>query len=347
VSNNKCFVMMPFNDHFQSYYERVFSPAIQNVGLSPIKVDEVYTPTQISDDIFELIQNATIILADVTTKNPNVNYELGIAHALDKKTVIITQDRSDIPFDYQHLRHILYDTKFAGWEEKLREQIESSILSVLRMNTPTTSITGKELNDLFSFLENTALDASYEISKTFNIKSDLSGNCQVRQSWTIKAKSDVTHLIHGVICDEPGTIKLHNVYDKTNGTTLNTLISLGNEKRARYIIFLSKLLKSGESISFDLDFSADGYLAHLFSERKRITIFQKVNTRRNVFYKFRKDTYEFPATDFTRNLLVKCDGSTSEEDIEIKEVNGKIIVNVDLFWSEPYSGGYSYDIYSV
>ena len=338
-----CFIMMPFNDRFQSYYDKIFSPVVTDVGLNPVKVDEIYTPTQISVDIFQLIQSASIILADVTGKNPNVNYELGIAHALGKKTIIITQGDDDVPFDYRHLRYIVYDTRYAGWEDKLAERIKVSIQATLLMNSPTTFIAGDNLKHLFSFLENTALDVSYEISKTTIIESDLQGNCQVEQKWTVKARSDITHIIHGVVGDEPGSIKLLRSYDKTNGVDLNTLTSIGDEKRVRYIIFLSKMLQQGETLQFDLSYSAEKYLDHLFSKGS-ITMFQRPNSRRGVYYNYRRDVYIFPESNLTKTLSVKPNGSGAREDVTVEEKEGIVSVSVELDWPEPYSGIYSYEI---
>lgn len=343
MSTYYCFVMMPFNAQFQSYYELIFSPAVSAVGFQPLKVDEIYTPTQISQDIYDLIESSSIVLADVTGKNPNVNYELGIAHALGKQAVIITQTSDDVPFDYRHLRYILYDTKFAGWEDKLRTQIEASVRSTLSMNTPTTSISGAELRKLVDFLENTALEFSYDITKISEFISDERGNCTAKQKWTIKARSDITHFIYGIVGDVPGSIRLHQVYDKTNGAELNTIVSVGEENRARYIIFLSKMLKANETLSVDFDFSADGYLANLFDNGEE-TMFQRSNSRRGVFYKYRKDVYVLPANDFTRSLSVRFNGSIQQENYSVEEKDGTIRISIELDWEQPSSDAYSYVI---
>ena len=74
-------------------------------------------------DIWRAIGAAQFIIADVTGRNPNVFYELGIAHTLGKDVILITQDSGDIPFDLTHLRHIQYDYTPRGmksFEEKLR-----------------------------------------------------------------------------------------------------------------------------------------------------------------------------------------------------------------------------------
>lgn len=64
----------------------------------------------ILQDIVIGIGNADVIIADVTGLNPNVFYELGLCHALDKKVILITQDISELPFDIRSYRVDEYTT---------------------------------------------------------------------------------------------------------------------------------------------------------------------------------------------------------------------------------------------
>jgi hypothetical protein len=126
-----CFVISPFGDGFDEYYEKIYRPAIEKTGLQAIRADEVYGTGAVIDDIFKQIRSATLVLCDVTGRNPNVNYELGVAHALAKPAVILTQSVSDVPFDYKHLRVIAYDVKRVEWAKHLEDAINKTILSVL------------------------------------------------------------------------------------------------------------------------------------------------------------------------------------------------------------------------
>lgn len=103
-----CFVIIPFRKPFNDLYDRVIAPIVCSSGFTPIRGDRIYSTGPIVDDIFKAIVNSTAVVADATGKNPNVNYELGIAHTLNKPTIIIAQSRSDIPFDYRHIRSYLY-----------------------------------------------------------------------------------------------------------------------------------------------------------------------------------------------------------------------------------------------
>ena len=79
-------------------------------------------------DIWSAIKAAKIIIADCTGRNPNVFYEIGLAHAIGKKVVLITQSMDDIPFDLRQLRTIVYEYSPRGmksFEDTLKRTIES------------------------------------------------------------------------------------------------------------------------------------------------------------------------------------------------------------------------------
>ena len=73
-----------------------------------MRVDEQIYQENMLSRIYNQISKADLIVADVTGKNPNVFYEVGYAHALGKKTILMTQDTDDIPFDLKHYPHIVY-----------------------------------------------------------------------------------------------------------------------------------------------------------------------------------------------------------------------------------------------
>ncbi len=131
VDPNLVFVLMPFKPPFDSYYEEIIKPAAKSAGLETRKADEIYSTGPIIQDIWKQIWVATVVVADVTERNPNVNYELGICHTLGVPTVIITQSFDDVPFDYRHRRCIRYDTKEVDWQRKLKKSITATLKQVL------------------------------------------------------------------------------------------------------------------------------------------------------------------------------------------------------------------------
>lgn len=134
---NSCFVVMPFGGQFDEIYDQIYKPAIQEVGLEPLRADEIYDNQSIIQDIKHSIQNATLILAEVTGRNPTVNYELGIAHGLGKEVIIVTSNRDDIPSDYRHLRYLHYNSSGIRWDSKLSSELIMTLKTVLeRLHIP-------------------------------------------------------------------------------------------------------------------------------------------------------------------------------------------------------------------
>jgi hypothetical protein len=78
-----CFVMQPFASPHGEYYEKIFKPAIEKTGLKPVRADaDIFGTGKIIDQIWRGINAATVLVAELTTRNANVLYELGLAHAL-------------------------------------------------------------------------------------------------------------------------------------------------------------------------------------------------------------------------------------------------------------------------
>jgi hypothetical protein len=109
VDDKLCFILMPFRDPFNGYYDHIIKPSVMSVSMNSVRADEVFSIGVIIRDIWELIWRARIVVADVTKRNPNVNYELGLCHALGVPTIIISQSVDDVPFDYRHRRCIIYE----------------------------------------------------------------------------------------------------------------------------------------------------------------------------------------------------------------------------------------------
>ena len=123
------FVLMPFREEFNAIYS-IIREAGTSLGLKVLRADEMTSPGLITDQILEAINYSGIILADLTHKNPNVLYEVGIAHTLNKKTILITQNFEDVPFDLASLRVIVYENSVSGaksLEENLRIWLQYAI----------------------------------------------------------------------------------------------------------------------------------------------------------------------------------------------------------------------------
>ena len=84
------------------------------------------------DQIWQGITSAKVLVAELTTKNPNVFYELGLAHALKKPVVLVSSNDKDVPFDLHHIRVIYYDVTDPFWGAKLLDKVAENILSAIQ-----------------------------------------------------------------------------------------------------------------------------------------------------------------------------------------------------------------------
>lgn len=132
LSKETCFVLMPFSDPFNKYYEVIIAPAIEGCGIRSERADSLFGPANIVYDIWDGIKRAKILIAELTGRNPNVMYELGLAHAIEKPVILLTQDIADVPFDLRSLRCIVYNTKEPEWANKLRDEISKYIIALLQ-----------------------------------------------------------------------------------------------------------------------------------------------------------------------------------------------------------------------
>jgi hypothetical protein len=138
-SGDSCFVMMPFAPPLGGYYEKIYKPAIEKAGLTPIRADtEIFGTGKIIDQIWAGINGARVLVAELTKRNPNVFYELGLAHALEKPVVLVSSNEDDVPFDLHHIRVIYYDVTDPFWGSKLVDKIAENILSAIK--TPEEAI---------------------------------------------------------------------------------------------------------------------------------------------------------------------------------------------------------------
>ena len=113
------FSIMKFEKDFDELYQNVIIPVCEEYGYKPLRADECYTSSAIIQDIVKEIASASLIIADITMDNPNVFYELGYAHALNKPTILLaeTNKRDRLPFDISGYRTIFYENTIGGKKE--------------------------------------------------------------------------------------------------------------------------------------------------------------------------------------------------------------------------------------
>jgi hypothetical protein len=117
----KVFVIMPFTASLSFIYE-IIDQVVKDQGLKCHRVDKSAISKPIIDDIKKWLTSADLIIADLTDKNPNVYYETGFAHALNKKLILIAQSPNDLAFNVRQIRTLFYRNP-----KELREGLEQAL----------------------------------------------------------------------------------------------------------------------------------------------------------------------------------------------------------------------------
>lgn len=108
--------MMPFDASFADVYDTL-KLASEDAGLRCRRADDIWENSVVIQDVVSLIDRSKVVICDCTGRNPNVFYEVGIAHTLGREVILITQAESDIPFDLRHLRFVKYLNNSEGLNE--------------------------------------------------------------------------------------------------------------------------------------------------------------------------------------------------------------------------------------
>ncbi len=131
MDKKNCFVIMPFSK-YEDVYNNVYKSICDELDVKCIRVDEIAQPGQIMEDVLNNIKSADMIIADISSNNPNVFYELGYAHALSFNNVIVTRYNNDdkIPFDVTGLRQVFYDFTPESLDN-LRDRVKKFIKNLM------------------------------------------------------------------------------------------------------------------------------------------------------------------------------------------------------------------------
>lgn len=123
-------VMMPFSAEFSPVYVALQDAAV-NAGMRCVRADDIWSDDHIIQDIVDLVCKANVVVCDLTGRNPNVFYEMGIAHTLGKDVIILTQSPHDVPFDVQGIRYIKYLNNREGLD-KLSKDVAGRLETLRR-----------------------------------------------------------------------------------------------------------------------------------------------------------------------------------------------------------------------
>lgn len=153
IKEKFCFIIMPISDvdgypagHFKRVYDFLIKPACKLAGFTAMRADDVLNTNYIALDIVKQIINADMALCDLSARNPNVLYELGIRQAFNKPVTLIKDTATHRIFDIAGFRDVEY-------EESLRvDTIQSNVPLIADTIKNTYESKGTEINSLVSLL---------------------------------------------------------------------------------------------------------------------------------------------------------------------------------------------------
>jgi hypothetical protein len=128
------FMIMPFRPEFDGIYTGVIRPLMSDLKLTIQRGDD-FTSTQgvVMEEVWAALNACRFVIAEISSGNDNVFYELGIAHTLNRPAILITQASApeQVPFDIRHLRYIQYENTVSGGL-RLRADLQRAIERLLR-----------------------------------------------------------------------------------------------------------------------------------------------------------------------------------------------------------------------
>lgn len=200
------FVIMPFSKGFDDIFQLGIKETADKLNINAFRLDEQLFDEGMLDRICYEIEKCDFLIADCSTKNANVFYELGYAHAKEKLVILLTSSAEDIPFDLKHKRHIIYSS-IANLKDNLKKNLEWAAKTV---ETQKISPFEVEFHEITSDLEQTKFRDTGKLNMSFNIFNKTESVCPEIHSIYIYSKTDWNLMQDGILC--PSTKSNHPDY---------------------------------------------------------------------------------------------------------------------------------------
>lgn len=297
MKNNNAFILMPFSEPLNEVYEFLIKGALTEAGYKVSRADDIKSQSNILEDIITGIIQSSLIIADLTDSNANVYYELGIAHALQKKVVLITQDIEELPFDLRSYRVIAYSTHFSKMNEAkntlkdlAKEALDGSLPfgnpvkdygAVLQTNTSVSVIAPHQENEDLGLLDHivevednfeslteivTLVGSKLENDLTPKITASTN-TLSTAKDLTAKQKRNVVKELAGNVSDYASFLKPKNeeyrVLIKNLETSIEFVLTSKNEHDDESISGVESFLNNFEMLETGAQTSRDGFLSML------------------------------------------------------------------------------------
>jgi len=237
-----CFVIMPISDqdgyetgHFGRVYEYLIKPACIHAGFVPVRADEQSKTNYIVIDIIKQILKSDMVICDLSAKNPNVLYELGIRQAFNKKAFLIKDIKTERIFDIQGLRTTTYNedlridsvqTNVIEVSKGLKETFEADVAEVNSL-VQLLSIKPAQLNDTVKLTDDSSV-----ILKAIDSLSDRLGYIEnsIRPSKRKYLSNDTDTNVYSI----NGTVVASGSALYIGGTKIGTLLNVFPDETITY-----------------------------------------------------------------------------------------------------------------
>lgn len=244
----KVFVIMPFQEDFFEMYEMLkmeFSDKYEFTNAG-----EEGNQQNILQDIIEPIFYADVVIADLTGLNPNVMYELGVAHTFNKKTIVITKDElSSLPFDLKQYRAKDYSTHFKKFAELivyLKDNMDGAITGNVSYSNPVNdfmTLSGVERNAWF---HDSSIVVVEDTEKGFlDFLADIEENTALLAKDIQQMTKEMATMSDGI---ESSAMEINRV-NMTGGNGTASFVRKKTKKAAEFIdAFATKLREHNKTI---------------------------------------------------------------------------------------------------
>ena len=169
----RAFVIMPFdNVEIEGIYTRWLMPAVKDCGYEPMRVNEMDPTHQILKRIVHSIEDSELVLCVLTDLNPNVMYELGIAHSLTRRVIMVCHKDQKLPFDLKDFEVVFYDPDLITDDT----QPPCETLFWKRLQKMIQAAEGEGLDNpvhSFSRMHNTLMNVAVVPNRPINVQADV------------------------------------------------------------------------------------------------------------------------------------------------------------------------------
>jgi len=241
VKKKDCFIIMPIADtegyapgHFNHVYDNIIRPSCSMAGYESIRADEVKETNLIHVDILKKLVNAPMAICDLSSRNPNVLFELGIRQAFDKPVVLIQERGTPKIFDISGLRYVEY-SKEMKYHEVLAVQED------LKTTIEATATAEGDDGNINSIVKLLALNSPAKIPDIENSKDSLALDYLRAEMRDMKKMFEMS-MMEGKNPRRKGTIsaieyeKLSNAFDKLTSPPLLNKMSQGQRHEELHML---------------------------------------------------------------------------------------------------------------